>query len=81
MAEREEKWIILNKKKVDELYEIGDMSNNGFTQFLNLYEQRFGKKEYIAFNRDEPYADAIWDIIIAFETLKENIGMACHGSL
>lgn len=27
--------------------------------------------KYVVINQDEPYANAVWDIIIAFENLKE----------
>ena len=43
----------------------------GFLGVLNFYNMEYGDKAYVVVNQDEPYAEAVWDIIIAFETMKE----------
>ena len=41
--------------------------------FKDTVETLNNNSKYVVINRDEPYADAVCDIIIAFENLKEKV--------
>ena len=83
MAEREEKYIVIKKKDYEELRRkayTGDIHIPNEVRICNALKQIVhfeavllkldNHNEYIVINQDEPYANAIWDLILAFETMK-----------
>lgn len=82
MAEKEDKFIVVKKKDFEEL-EAKAIENfasqhpqrsktilKRITGFKDILRELDKGNKYIVINRDEPYADAMWDIIIAFENMK-----------
>lgn len=71
---KEDKFIVINWKRLEELSETGHqgyLSAEGFRRelgkFVTRYEQRTGKtmdQQYIVCNQDEPYAEKVWDLIL-----------------
>jgi hypothetical protein len=80
MAQKEEKYIVIKRKDLDKLRQTimerfvagvrdGEMRNmSGFDAILITLENR---NRYVVVNQDEPYAEAVWHLVLAFETLKE----------
>lgn len=83
MSEYEEKFIVINRKRFDELSKIGKFGpvfvesfQNALKDFISYYEGWTGKKlnqKYYVVNQDEPYADDVIKIILDGETVKESI--------
>ena len=82
-AQIEEKFIVINKKRLVELNEVTtsfqphpmcDRLLTLLEEFKQVYENDFGKKldqKYWVVNQDEPYADQVRDIILKHETQKQ----------
>ena len=85
MAKYEEKFIVINRKHIEEL---NDTHVDGFLrdapesvmlfkaleEFRNAYEENTGKKldqKYYVVNQDEPYADNVIKMILYHENKKE----------
>lgn len=77
--EKEDKFIVINKKRFEEmggaLPIVIDLLKT-ISEFERVYEVMTKKKvdqKYIVCNQDEPYAEAVWDLIlnrIVFSDLK-----------
>ena len=76
---KENKFIVINRKRFDELLEADERFNVGLAKrkirkieaaiedFIFFYEYTTGKKmdqKYIVCNQDEPYAEKVWDLIL-----------------
>lgn len=92
MAEKEiDKFIVVKRKDFEDLKEkaISEFASLHLTRsktilkeiqgFETIVRQLSNGKCYIVFNQDEPYANALWDIIIAFEDSKELLANAVLG--
>jgi len=83
----EEKFIVLNTKRFEEMnkeYRAAFDTKadhpavtrliEALERFALSYQETTGKQltqKYIAFNQDEPYANALWEVIREFEVLKK----------
>jgi len=87
MAEKKEKYIVIKKKDLIKLQENNmtgryssspdyprDMELHAdiqtFKRVLKLLEH---ENEYLVINTDQPYAEPMWQILLAFEDTKDGI--------
>ena len=86
MAKYEEKFIVINLKRFEELndeysapwrdHPAVEKLNEALTDFTEAYESDVGKpldQKYYVVNQDEPYADNVIKFILDNETKKEKI--------
>ncbi|MDY6959440.1 MAG: hypothetical protein SVK08_09815 [Halobacteriota archaeon] len=85
MAEFEDKHIVIKisdyenykKKAKDEKYKNGEFRLGRMSKNIHSFEEMLiefdNKNKYVVINLDEPYANAVVDIVIAFENLKEKM--------
>jgi len=83
MAEREEKYIVVKIKDLERLKEKGfdetlhPERQKTYRKMLSGFEHALieigNENRYLCVNLDEPYAEAMYDILIAFENLKEQL--------
>lgn len=79
MAEYEEKFIVINRKRLEELRKApsGDNAVAEFLYALDTFNRRCEVSEvkidqkYIVCNLDEPYARSVLKIILEGEEIKE----------
>jgi hypothetical protein len=70
MIDAENRFVIINRKHINELYEISPSDAEDFQaavdNFYAAYTVATGKflnQKYLACNQDEPYANAVWQLI------------------
>ncbi|MDY6957761.1 MAG: hypothetical protein SVK08_01255 [Halobacteriota archaeon] len=85
MAEFEDKYIVIKisdyekykKEAQEEKYEDGEFRLGRKSKNIHSFEEMLtefdNQNEYVVINLDEPYANAVVDIVIAFENLKEKM--------
>lgn len=71
-----ESFVALECPSIEDEYAVDldrawDDVERDISGFKRILEYLNNQNKYIVINQDEPYANAIWDIIIAFENLKE----------
>lgn len=73
MVDCKEKFIVINKKHLNELNNHPDTSEyiNEFYKALDKLEPLLPKNNYYIVNQDEPYASLIWSIISHGEDAKQ----------
>ena len=77
---KENKFIVINLKRFEEIDDLGGNGTRARRKLLDAlrtfnqeYQQKTGKKmnqKYVVCNKDEPYANAVWEIIKAGENMK-----------
>ena len=84
MAEYEEKFIVINRKRFDELNEYAETwrehpavenLKKALEDFTEAYEGDYGKsldQKYYVVNQDEPYAENVIKIILDNESKKDS---------
>ena len=72
MAKFEEKFIVINKKHLEEIKNDDGLSRlaDSLIKAINAIEYALPKNKYYVCNQDEPYAKKVIDIIIAGENEK-----------
>jgi len=72
--QKEDKFIVINRKRFDEIEgrtgakNVIDKLQLALNDFSAIYEIHMGKpidQQYIVCNQDEPYAEKVWDLILA----------------
>lgn len=75
MAQREEKYVVI--KRADASKYLSQPQKDAFNEACLTIQRgrakdgRLPYNAYVVINQDEPYASAVWDIVIAFENEKE----------
>lgn len=68
--EKEDKWLVFNMKFINELSPEGHKHLAAVCEELSEKFPHAKENKYICCNRDEPYAEAVWDIILEGERKK-----------
>ncbi|MDY6887720.1 MAG: hypothetical protein SVV88_08755 [Pseudomonadota bacterium] len=71
MAEFENKYIVIKISDYEKWKKEADEED--IYSFEEMLIKIDNQNEYVVINRDEPYAKAVLDIILAFESLKEKL--------
>ncbi len=73
MAEvkKEDKFFVVNLKYIKKLSHYGNLSFNRVCDELNKKFSQTEKNKYICCNQDEPYAEKVWEVILAGEAEKQ----------
>ena len=79
MAEKEEKFLVINRKHLRDYFsqfthgifttdeEKEHIDSIPFNQVIKEVEEMIGPHRYITCNQDEPYADLVWQVILLGE--------------